>query len=95
MPCLTVTTPGGHRAIVCTRPGKLPICSCGDENGRCGQRAPFLCDWKLPTGGTCDRPLCEKHTASPAAGKDLCPAHAFQWDTMLRQKTAQKPQEAP
>jgi hypothetical protein len=53
-----------------------------------------LCDWKMEryasrdasikTGArrksvTCDEPLCDSCTYSPAPNKDLCPTHAAQW----------------
>jgi hypothetical protein len=30
--------------------------------------------------GTCDRPICEICTTSPAPEKDLCPEHARAWE---------------
>jgi hypothetical protein len=37
------------------------------------------CDWKIAKRGnkdvTCDAPLCESCTFSPAPEKDLCPLH--------------------
>jgi len=66
--CDRVTLPGGGTAIVCSQTRRC----------KCGHRATLLCDWKVPTkvSGTCDKPLCERCTASPAPGKDLCPKHA-------------------
>lgn len=59
---------------------------------RCGAPATRLCDWKIvgeyevqrvpgqhPKQATCDEPLCDCCTSSPAPGKDLCPTHAAQW----------------
>lgn len=45
-----------------------------------GVTAAYLCDWKLPGGGTCDAPLCGLCTTQPADGKDLCPEHAREWE---------------
>jgi hypothetical protein len=75
MTCERVTLPGGGSAIVCGP--RQPYDRC-----RCGRIATLLCDWKMPEGatirksGTCDTPLCERCTTSPAEGKDLCPKHA-------------------
>ena len=61
---------------------------------RCGAESTRLCDWKMEryasrdagikTGArlksvTCDEPLCDDCTSSPAHDKDLCPTHAAQW----------------
>lgn len=35
----------------------------------------FLCDFELPQGGTCDRPLCEEHAHQVAKDRHLCPEH--------------------
>lgn len=69
MACEHVPVPGGGVAIVCgVRRRKCP----------CGRRATRECDWKVPSrkSGTCDKPLCDRCTSSPAPDKDLCPAHA-------------------
>jgi len=71
MTCDRVTLPGGFTAIVCSsrKPQRCVAC---------GRRAPLLCDWKVPgkKSGTCDAPICEHCTTSPAPDKDLCPKHA-------------------
>ena len=78
MACEHVKLPGGGSAIVCG--ARRPHTKCG-----CGRRATLLCDWKMenPTdhkfargSTTCDKPLCERCTTSPAPDKDLCPKHA-------------------
>lgn len=50
---------------------------------RCGAEATRLCDWKTRATphniATCDEPLCDSCTSSPAPNKDLCPTHAAQW----------------
>lgn len=74
MTCERVTLPGGGVAIVCgTRSRK---------RCECGQRATLECDWKVPTrkSGTCDAPICARCTTSPAPEKDLCPAHAAEFE---------------
>jgi hypothetical protein len=54
---------------------------------RCGADSTRLYDWKTGAtsrGGrlkavTCDEPLCDTCTSSPAPDKDLCPTHAAEW----------------
>lgn len=69
--CTRVAIPGGGVAIVC---GSVRRCACG-------RKATRLCDWKVRTrkSGTCDKPICDRCTTSPAPDKDLCAAHAAQW----------------
>jgi hypothetical protein len=73
--CEHVRLPGGGTAIVCGPRRSHDRC-------RCGRIATLACDWKMPKGttvrktGTCDKPLCERCTVSPAPDKDLCPTHA-------------------
>jgi len=68
MTCDRVPMPGGGVAIVCSQTRRC----------KCGRRATLLCDWKVPAkaSGTCDAPICERCTTSPAPDKDLCPKHA-------------------
>lgn len=68
MACERITLPGGTTAIVCGP--RKPKKRCG-----CGRPADLLCDWMVD-GGTCDQPVCDRCTTSPAPDKDLCPAHA-------------------
>ncbi|HZF28715.1 MAG TPA: hypothetical protein VE907_06340 [Gammaproteobacteria bacterium] len=92
MKCSIVELPDGGRAIVCgSRRYVVQRCACGAE-------ATKLCDWILtrsraPMFGigtgtitTCDAPLCEKCTTSPAEGKDLCAKHAQVWRDGTRQQ---------
>jgi len=77
--CQNISLPGGGHAIVC---GPTRRC-------KCGRKATLECDWKVPSrkSGTCDRPICDRCTISPAPGKDLCPAHAAefqQWKARRR-----------
>lgn len=75
MVCETVQLENGARAIVCS-PGRRKA-RCGE----CGKVANLLCDWKVKTrrSGTCDAPICDDCTHSPAPGKDLCPTHRDEW----------------
>lgn len=72
--CTYVKMPGGGVAIVCSRGRRHTKCACG-------RTATLLCDWKVKgkKSGTCDVPICDRCTHSPAAGKDLCPTHAAEW----------------
>lgn len=53
----------------------------------CGWISERLCDFKLGGGRTCDRPLCRHCTTTPAANKDLCPAHVGPWKAWLAGRT--------
>jgi hypothetical protein len=70
--CQNVQVPGGGVAIVCGVGGR--------KRCKCGRRATLLCDWKVPTkkSGTCDAPICDRCTTSPAPDKDICPKHAVE-----------------
>lgn len=61
----------------------MPMIVCGNKKLRacsvCRDPAGRLCDWKLPDGSTCDKPLCDACTTRPAPEKDLCPEHAKAW----------------
>lgn len=76
MVCTRVTLPDGMAAIVCGPRLRRKRCGCGS-----GKPAALLCDWKV-AGGTCDAPICEVCTHSPAPDKDLCPTHAAEWRAM-------------
>lgn len=69
MTCERVRLPDGTGAIICSGT-RTRRCSCGRPADR-------LCDWKVPTraSGTCDKPVCNRCSAKPARGKDVCPAH--------------------
>ncbi|SEI69487.1 hypothetical protein SAMN05518849_101585 [Sphingobium sp. AP50] len=84
MPCQHVRLPTGGTAIVCSS-GRRPQCACG-------QPAPLLCDWKVPArrSGTCDAPICRACAISPAPDKDLCPAHAQDFETWKAARAARK-----
>ncbi len=82
MGCEHVTLPGGGTAIICGP--RQPHQKCP-----CGRRATLLCDWKMAEpitfrkSQTCDKPLCDRCTSSPAPGKDLCSKHAAEWAAKL------------
>lgn len=71
MVCTRVTLGDGTTAIVCGPKQKRKPCS------SCGRPAGLLCDWKVPErlSGTCDKPICDRCTHSPAPDKDLCGEH--------------------
>ncbi len=71
MTCSWVKVDGNWVHFKHSGPQMLPCIECQEISTR-------LCDWKLE-GGTCDAPLCENCTSSPARGKDLCPEHAAVW----------------
>jgi hypothetical protein len=67
MPCHHVNI-DGISAIVCTGRQRRKRCACGAV-------APYLCDWKMGAGKTCDRPICQAHAEEVAKDKHLCPEH--------------------
>lgn len=70
--------------MVCTRVGTAIVCGPKRKPARCacGALAPLLCDWKVPErkSGTCDKPICNSCATSPRRDKDLCPAHAADYE---------------
>lgn len=76
MTCEHVTLPNGATAIVCFDTRRC----------KCGRPAKLLCDWKVPAkkSGTCDAPVCDRCTTSPAPGKDLCLKHAVAFEDWKR-----------
>jgi hypothetical protein len=77
MPCEVIKFPDGGHGIICSRGPRTKPKPCV----RCGEPSSQLCDWKVTNrkSGTCDRPLCQRCTFSPAEEKDLCPEHAATW----------------
>lgn len=73
MTCHTVKLPGGGAAIVCERGPRPKPKYCA-----CGAKATRLCDAPTGKGRTCDRPLCDGCTSSPAPEVDHCPEHSNQ-----------------
>lgn len=78
MPCVPFKSPDGSTGIMCfSRRGQR--CACGNA-------ATKLCDWRVAEkrSGTCDKPLCGRCAISPAPEKDLCQAHAAEWEARGR-----------
>ena len=66
----------------CQRVGNAIVCGTRRrQRCACGRPGTLLCDWKVKgkRSGTCDAPICSRCTTSPAADKDLCPAHASEF----------------
>ena len=42
---------------------------------RCCGVSVYLCDFKLPSGATCDMPLCAEHATQVGPDRHLCPRH--------------------
>ena len=80
MPCVPVSIPGGGTAIVCGVRGR--------RRCKCGRPATLECDWKVPSrkSGTCDAPICDRCSVSPAPDKDLCPTHAAAFEEWKRSR---------
>jgi hypothetical protein len=86
--------PGGVVGFLRMSGKRPPVCGCGCIATR-------ECDWKIKSsdaapapraaksklGRTCDAPLCDVCTWSPAPDKDLCPAHAKQWRAYLERRS--------
>lgn len=70
MPC-EVRETGSHRMIVCSRPRQVEVARCVS----CGNPAPFLCDYEVAPGKTCDAPICGQCRYNVGV-KDYCPEHA-------------------
>jgi len=45
------------------------------KNDRLRQLSSKLCDFKLPSGATCDKPICDFHATSGGKNIDYCPEH--------------------
>ena len=84
MHCTHVKLPGGVNAIVCGSKPHPKYCTA------CDKRAPFLCDWKIGGGKTCDLPICAIHAEQVAEDKHLCPKHSKAWAQRKAQRTAGK-----
>lgn len=54
-----------------------------DSTQRCLIMAAFACDWKMPSGGTCDAPLCKDHAHEVATNKHLCSTHRDAYNKWL------------
>ena len=84
MTCEHVALPSGGSAIICTSE-RAKRCDCGN-------RARFLCDWKVPErrSGTCDAPICAGCATSPAANKHLCQSHAAAFEEWKARQEARR-----
>lgn len=51
---------------------------------KCGWFAGLLCDWKMPNGRDCDRPMCEAHAFEVGPDKHLCPPHVEAYREWVR-----------
>lgn len=83
MKCTRVQMPGGGTAIICGPRQRQRKC------GACPvPRSPatLLCDWKMPGGKTCDKPLCSLHGRKVADDKHLCPEHSAAYDQWLAKR---------
>lgn len=74
--------PNGHTVHVNfgssrNRTAPKPCCKCGWISG-------LLCDWKMPDGRDCDRPMCEAHAFEAGPDKHLCPPHVEAFRAWLR-----------
>lgn len=45
----------------------------------CFLTAGFLCDWKMPNGGLCNKAICPDHSEQVGPNKHLCPQHQESW----------------
>lgn len=45
----------------------------------CFLGAGYLCDWKLPNGGLCNRAICPDHSEQVGPNKHICPEHQEAW----------------
>ena len=61
----------------------------------CRAIAPFLCDWKIAPGKTCDTPICAEHAFEVVKDKHLCPRHQADYKTWLLARNAQASPSAP
>ncbi len=69
------------RGIMCSR-GHQPRPKCIE----CGQPAPYLCDFPVGTGKTCDKPLCGKHRRKVSRRVDYCLDHPISQEMPTRLK---------
>jgi hypothetical protein len=88
MGCEHFILPNGAHAIVCGRTRKTKRCACGKPSTR-------LCDWKIEpraklSSVTCDIPLCDDCSYSPAENKDLCRKHAAEWQARIQAAAGHK-----
>ena len=61
-------------AHICTRGPGIYCMPCWKIDGL-RQLSTRLCDFKLPSGETCDKPICDFHSTSGGKNIDYCPEH--------------------
>jgi len=78
--CEEIKLQSGTHVIACGNRASYRYCAI------CGREAVALCDWKVAAkqSGTCDRPMCAKHSNEVARGKHLCPEHQQAWESWQR-----------
>lgn len=76
MPCEPFNL-NGVIGIACSRGHRKPKrYKCKDCDFK--KDAPFLCDYKLPSGKDCDRPCCADHCTEIDTDRHLCFHHKQQ-----------------
>ena len=71
MPCDFFRSPDGKMVgVICSR-GRHEVKRCA----YCGKPATILCDYPLPSGKTCDRPMCNKCRTKIGPDLDVCRVH--------------------
>lgn len=68
MICEPFQLPDGTRGIMCHR-ARRPKCSF------CSERASLECDFPVPGGKTCDKPICGSCAVKIGPNIDHCPDH--------------------
>lgn len=81
MPCDHVKQLDGTQVLVCSRgERRRRRCASGLHPtyswGRWAPWAAKLCDYPMPGGKTCDKPLCEACAVNVGSNRDYCPEHA-------------------
>jgi hypothetical protein len=63
----------------CERRDNMVICSRGKRKPVkchfCNSDSTLLCDWHMPNGKTCDKPLCRRHARFAGKDIDYCKDH--------------------
>lgn len=73
MPCYVSKGKDGHPFFFCGR--NLKEKKCAD----CLDLASKLCDYPVGKGKTCDRPVCDLHSAAVGPNLDYCATHFEMW----------------
>lgn len=56
-------------------PCRAEIQSPDGKRERCCGISGYLCDWKLDSGHTCDKPLCDAHAHPVGRNRHYCAEH--------------------